>query len=388
MNAKLKKLTSEIESLRGSLDRNTEDAENVDELIRGETKFQKLFAKLSDPNGVNRAEAVGELGKLRDPRVTPHALRLLADHHQISVREAAAEVVAMSSSTQATDALVQAAGDPDPSLRGIAVRLLGMRTLDTNVARCLMEVLDDRIPEVKGHAVQSLLKQGVPPPFPWLHQNPEWMVEIRHPLAYQPNIDRLKSSHVIGRKIAAMDLGRLGGPLAEEPLTQALADQDEGVRAAAEEALKRMRSAKPMPVDLLERLWAQDGATRLSAAISLRHLGHPRTAAALMAATWGQNPLLRFTVTRALGELRASRGVPTLIAVLGDQDKRVRMAAAISLGEIGDLAATPSLILALADPEEAVRYYAAEALGNVRASAPSIGRSLGQPNPASPAGGH
>jgi HEAT repeat protein/lysophospholipase L1-like esterase len=171
---------------------------------------------------------------------------------------------------------------------------------------------------------------------------------------------------------AARALGRMGAREACPALFHALADQRQGVRWEAADALAAIGL---LPGDdsvrLRDALASRDDYVRAFAAWELGEMGAQASKAAPAVAPLLHDPVrgVRSAAATALGRLGA--GGPAIAAALGDALRDAswpgRWRAARALGIIGPAAATavPFLAAALTDGDERVRREAAKALGRL-----------------------
>lgn len=166
-------------------------------------------------------------------------------------------------------------------------------------------------------------------------------------------------------------LSQIGVP-AVPRLIDALSDPDGYVRAAAAEALGKIRDARS--VDALstamcyhdEQIYKDDEDTeaRLNAALALGKIGDVKALEPLIAVVLGQDPLLASYAIDALGMLGDSRAIPTLISALKVHDVDIPRAASRALTRIGTAAVT-SLVESLKSSEGRWRIYALKSLGAI-----------------------
>lgn len=182
------------------------------------------------------------------------------------------------------------------------------------------------------------------------------------------------------RENAAIALGLTGNKRTIKPLSKALKDRDQDVRAAARESLTQI---------LIKTLNDKDPRRRATAARALGKIGGRRCVKSLskilkdkdlrvseaakeglilntIKAFSNKDPDVRANAARALGKIDSRRSVRSLCGILKDKDPRVRANAAISLGKIGSKRAYKSLTRALKDKDLTVRSAAKEALALIK----------------------
>ena len=156
-------------------------------------------------------------------------------------------------------------------------------------------------------------------------------------------------------------------------LTEALADKDDGVKAAAAEALGRVGAeARAAAPDLLKLAATADKPLRQAVAFALGRIDpddRPPVAAALVALLKSATEAeLRREIVTSLGLLGETAGdvVPALAAQLADRDAEHRLVAIDALGKLGPaVGRVQAELLALfeSDPDKAVRQTSIRALG-------------------------
>ena len=133
------------------------------------------------------------------------------------------------------------------------------------------------------------------------------------------------------RRLAALGLGKVGGPKALSALTAAVEDKDRMVRIQAIRGLAKIGDEEPAEI-LTGALTDPDARVRLQAVLALHRLGDVRAAGAL---------------SEVLAE---------------DKDPKVRRASVQALEKLGGDAAWWALFDAATDPDPTVREIAAAAL--------------------------
>ena len=183
-----------------------------------------------------------------------------------------------------------------------------------------------------------------------------------------PNVEKMKARRDVNglikalryrkdkgvRQAAAEALVKIGAP-AVEPLIAALKDQNSWARAAAAQALGKIKDRRAVE-PLSAALGDERSDVRQAAAKALDHLGWKP--AQDESAGWYWMAKHDWDKCVALGAL----AMEPLIAALKDENEYVREAAARTLGEIKDPRAVQPLIDALQDKKWFVGRTAAEAL--------------------------
>lgn len=179
-------------------------------------------------------------------------------------------------------------------------------------------------------------------------------------------IARLSDENAEVRQAAAHALGRMGHPMAIEPLVQALDDVDREVKRAALFALGNFERA-PVPVAPIRKVLLSDDAE--SRAHAVRMLGGRRDHASIPAISRlvvDVNADVRQSALHALSELEAPIADELLATALADQSADVRLAAVHVAGERQILSAVPALARMLDDRSSEVREMAAHGLTEMR----------------------
>ncbi|HEY3417022.1 MAG TPA: HEAT repeat domain-containing protein, partial [Armatimonadota bacterium] len=350
--------------------------------------LQPLINLSVDPEARVRAAAVGALGKL------------LADAPGITPTQG----------EQATDYLLAALNDPDPTVRARAAAAVG-NTKSPRAFLPICALLKDPVDKVRAAVPTALYNLGdarsvdvlcaqlrsaqgnelstIAGYLGWLHS----------PHAVAPLIALLGSREASTRLIAAWALGMLGDSRAILPLL-ALYDKDPAVRSEVADALRNCCEV-PVSADarrqvegpLLARLKAKDedarmlgitlcGELRLAKALPtlltlaqsggentrgraiamLAHYQDPRAAAAIMAAYRTSSPEVRKTATVALGACGDDRALSVLLADTAPTNRRWVVE---GLGRSGDFRAAGALLNMLATEEDIPQIvYLLEALCN------------------------
>jgi HEAT repeat protein len=284
----------------------------------------------------------------------------------------------------------------------IALALIRLR--DQRAVAPLVEMLSDRLPEVRRCAVavlEDLGDQRAVEPLMALTEDSDPLVRDSSIRALGKLGDRRPAAWLLERldreydRTVAHALGDLREPRAVAPLLTYLAAavQDHAGRGAihssahhaAAWALAQIGDARALPVliDMLDRdpsLYdgrATYDTARAVAARSLARLGDPRAVEPLVRMLRAADEYNRGEAALALGHLGDGRGVEALLGVLQDEDAGVREAVCDGLGLLGDRRAVEPLLRVLGDAEDGVRAHAAEALGRLadrRAVAPLVER--------------
>ncbi|MGA3058362.1 MAG: HEAT repeat domain-containing protein [Candidatus Limnocylindrales bacterium] len=217
---------------------------------------------------------------------------------------------------------------------------------------------------------------------------------VGDPLAVEPLFAVVKDPNSPDpcREAAAEALGRIGAP-AVGPLSAALEDSNADTREAAARVLGNIGA--PAWASLDAALKDPSAGVREAAAKALGAIDGPRAAESLSAALKDTSARVRQSAAKELAKMGwtpesgqtgeayrlvekrdwaecvrlGAPAVEPLMGVLRFRDKRVRRAAAEALGKIADPRAAKALVTTLGDSDQQTRQAAAEAL--VRMMAPA-----------------
>jgi len=277
---------------------------------------------------------------LADERALLHLIETLRkEDKQMYVRRKVEEALA-AIGAPAMPHLLEMLNDEDIDVRTKAVETLGVIG-DTSAAAPLIELLSDKSKEVKirSVAIEALGNLG--------------------PVALEPLVEALTDLNVAIRRRAATALGKVGDPAAVGPLIEALRDKDVYVKDNAALALGIIgdpSACEALVEALRDCVW--------DAAKALIQIGEA-SIAPLSKALGDHAVAVRARAANALIEICGVRAVEPLAGALRNESWGVRKSAVDSLLKIDDPSAIEPLIEALNDPYWAVRSSAAEALGNI-----------------------
>lgn len=170
------------------------------------------------------------------------------------------------------------------------------------------------------------------------------------------------------RAAAARAFGRIGDPVAVNPLADALRHEDEAaVRAEIVFALGILGRTEALPalLDALDR--ETDSYVSSEIAIAIGRIGGETgldTLHGLVDSPWG---LIRERTAEALALIAVERSIDPLIRLVGDRDPGVAWRAAYALEKIDSQRQVPTLVSALASPEPMVQRAAVRSLGRLAA---------------------
>jgi HEAT repeat protein len=311
--------------------------------IGGLGVIQPLIAALEDKHFYTRETAAESLGKIGDECAVKPLVAALGDTYW-KVRERAAEALGRIGDGYAIEPLFAMLKDEDSDVRQKAAEALDRfgwqpededeqqlyfiakkdwdRCVELNgtTVKALVNVLEDKNPQVRKKATETLVRIG----------------GLR---TVEPLIAALKHDNSDIRKEAAETLGKIGDSQAVKPLIAVLSDRNRSVREAAVEALVKIGSLHTIG-PLVDALKDRDSDVREAAAEILGKTSNPALEP-LIVALWDGNWEVREEAAKALGRLRDSRAVNSLIAVLKYEDSGVRQKTAEDLGKITSPMAGP-----------------------------------------------
>jgi HEAT repeat protein len=313
--------------------------------LAGPRSAPALIRALEHPDPEVAMFAAGILGKMRDPSVVTHLVKMLG-HDDINVVQAAIDSLAQLRATDAIDALLGVL-DRDPWLRFAAVHALG-RIGHPRAVRALVPLIEE---EGIGDAVVDALGDiGSPEALERLadrlHQCPNFVAfvdclrAVGRALQRQPDEDRLRSI----------------------PSWSALAGEG---GAAVRVSLRRVLSQGGGEHD------SREAATAVVRALRLRGLYETMVKAAGDPSVWD---VAVFSALCIGGELE-----PALEAALPSSDVHVKRYICCCAGMLRLRALVPHLTPMLTDPQPEIRAAAVEALArmNHAPALPAIARALG-----------
>jgi HEAT repeat protein len=196
---------------------------------------------LQDADSRTRQAAAKALGEIGDPRAAESLVAALRDHYQV-VRRSAMRGLGVFWQLQDVSSLA----DDDPNVRQAAARALG-ELGDVRAVGPLIAALKDEDSRTHKAAAKALGEIGDP--------------------AIERLIAALEDKDPPTREAAARALGELGDARAVDPLIAALENEDSGTRRAAAKALGEIgdpRAAVPLAVALFDKdevvtFWSRHG---------------------------------------------------------------------------------------------------------------------------------
>jgi len=308
----------------GEVIRRTEDANPVDREVavralriagaREERAVLALIEALADEYSTVREVAAKALGEIKDPRAVEPLVEAAAakDEHSTDVRQAI------------EDALVAIGGPAVPAM-------IGELRKEKSTAKPIM--------------IGALVR-----------------IDVDDQRARLAVIGAVTDSDSFVRKKAVEALGQIDLSLeGAKVLTQALGDDDSGVRGAAAQVLgeKKVKSAVPALGKALK-----DGPVFAAAAEALTNIGNSE-AAQVLSQHLGNNRKTNLILAEALVKLGHQAG-PAVAGRLGDKQPEVRWITAQTSGRIKYHKAVPALIRLLKDRYSLVRRAAANALRQIK----------------------
>jgi len=318
--------------------------------INDTSAIEPLIKTLHDQYWVVRLASISSLmtlsidvfGEMRDTRAVEPVYSLLVDP---KVRDFAAVVLGIFQDVRATNILVQVLKKESQ----IAPRPLAVDALN----RILFDKHSQLRPEAKG-ALEIIIKGNI--------------VDII--------IAELESNEPTTRMTSAQILGEIKAKRSIKPLCALLNDEDENVRIAVKQSLKKI-DQKLYASILLTSLKDNNIGTKINGAEELAALDpemlesmkNSSAVATLTNALKDANPCVRSYTAEAIGKTKDTAAISSLIYALRDSISYVRWAAAEALGNIGE-PASQILMQMLKDPDWKVQKGAMKALVKIGAAVP------------------
>ncbi|MBL4683635.1 MAG: HEAT repeat domain-containing protein [Nannocystaceae bacterium] len=242
--------------------------------------------------------------------------------------------------------------DPDPDVRGAAIRLAGL-SADALAIEPVLAVMDD--PMVLERAFDMVVALGA---------------AAAPALATAAEVVDASGRESLFRLVGALPLGAAPRSLTDA-MVAALDEPDEEAALGAAEALQAIGDRGAL-AGLYRAMVAPGrlGETAADAltAVMVREEAHHADLEFIVGTAWPQSGALAQNLCRVVGKLGDPQFVSQLVAVLGSPDVGVRVAAATALGNLpGEHEGASALSFTLADEEPQVRAAACRSLGRLRA---------------------
>ncbi len=237
-------------------------------------------------------------------------------------------------------------------VRAAAAKSLGIRR-DKAAVEPLIAALKDKHNDVGVNAARALASLG-------------------DERAIRPIIEMMRTAMMMNPMTAASMEQTLAsfGPVAVEPLTEALKDKDARIRRLAAGALAKLDVKQPLE-PLIAALTDKSSGVRYRAAGGLGKTGDKRAVEPLIAALADGSDDVRAEASRALGNLGDKRAVKALVAILLNKGGRTRSAAARALKKLDWKPTNPDERVAMLIASS--KWYDLIKLGDKRAVEPLIG---------------
>jgi HEAT repeat protein len=295
---------------------------------------EALIEAFGDPDDSVRKAAAKAIGATRDELYLQPLGRALR-HRNEFVREAAADTLRQLHCAAAAPALVPLLADACAPVRWQAARALETLGWDpaSGAEAARFDVARGKIEDASAHGVEAV----------------EALASVLQSGAYHQ------------RREAVAALSNIPDARVVKALLVALKDADDQVRSAAAESLCKI--ADPSSTDAL--ILALNDAhkhVRAVAAEGLGHFGGPKAVEPLLRKLADKQWEVREAVCVALGRTRDARAFDPLVRALRDADREVREAAVRGLGLLGDKRAISPLLGALVDEQDSVRQLALSTL--------------------------
>jgi len=270
-----------------------------------------------------------------------------------------------------TEELIRALGDTGPAVRAAAAFALGHSGDPAGVQPLLLALSHDASIEVRATSARALGLLGafeaLPALLSALHDDPEVADSAADALAAlglgtgESMLALLPNPTWTVRRAAAAVLGRLGDPLAIDPLIHTLTDEHPQVRGAGAIALGEIGDARAA-LPLVVCLGDADPDVRFQAAVALGRIGGPEAIAGLRKVLQGDDQHPWVPAADALAILVGARILDPLIALFGAvREQSVGHSLASAVASVGEAALQP-LLDALEHDDPDVRYWGVKAL--------------------------
>ena len=307
----------------------------------------KLFQILvADRNVEIAVEAVKGLARLSPRRSVP-ALRLVCCNQGLDpqVRRQAAKALATLDERGRSALIARLAGDAVPSMRQVAVALMG-EPHGPGDAEALERLVKDKSSTVRGMAMVALAKLG-------------------RAADHDRFAERARNGTKGDQPAAIRALGQFADPSDLPLLTELASERPLSVRWAVAEVLSRYPCQEA--VGLLKVM--ANGATCGVALDSLVRLPAELTVRGIRELLDDPNDNVRANLAPRLADWKHPNAGNLLRKLAADRDWAVRTGAASSLGEVGSAKDLPLLRKMCRDQDERVRTQAAWAVGGFRQEA-------------------
>ncbi|MBS7270706.1 MAG: HEAT repeat domain-containing protein [Candidatus Freyarchaeota archaeon] len=330
---KRRRIQRKIESLMNVLNceddkevrnRAIDDLVSIDDKEIEELLVEPLIQALGDRDLHVREMAAWKLGRIGDERAVGPLIQTLSEEEPpINAIFALAEI----EGERAIEPLLKALKHVGLTAKSCICEALGKIGGERAVFHLLRILEDRRLLEEEGLGIMILFKQ----------EGLDKTIHTSADPSFHVLTEILLERPVI--RSAASALGKIGDPIAVEPLIRRLYEE----RTILERAEKLGKMADCS--ELVEPLKQEIQDARKGAAQALGMIGDPRAVEPLIQ-TLKDEPGLRKEVVQALGMIGDPRAVEPLIQTLKDENREVREAAAIALARIGDERAVEPLIQA------------------------------------------
>ncbi|APV43605.1 hypothetical protein Dform_00242 [Dehalogenimonas formicexedens] len=238
-------------------------------------------------------------------------------------------------------------------------RMVELAEDDANLDFCPLYriMLADEAPAVRTAAIQGL----------WENEDPSLIRKLLPMMQSDPDQGvRAAAAEALGRFSMLTEYGKLSPETAEtlsKSLLSVFEDPAENidVRRRALEAAAYL-SRPEVREAITDAYDSDDPGLRASALFAAGRNLDPSWLETLLDETVSELPELRYEAAVALGEYEDERGVPQLIRLTEDDDAEVRMAAIAALGKVGGRDAKRQLEELTRSEDEAVREMASESL--------------------------
>ncbi len=284
-----------------------------------------------------RKEAIGMLGKIKDPRAIPYFAKLM--HQGGSDRSDAANALNImgwkpsSPEDRALFAFVRGKFDePVAEGKAMVVPLISIKNDPSNEVRRAVANALGKIADVR--AVPALIEMAK-------DENPEVREAVARALGIMKDstaldvlIDLLNDNEQYVRPAAARSLGLLKDERALQPLMALLNDKKYALRKTAAESLASLGTISVEP--LIDELVNGDPASKPFVAEALGYLRDKRAVRPLCMALIDRDPAIRRDAAKALGMIGDPNAADALASLLHDEQPEVWQMVTKALARFGD----------------------------------------------------
>ena len=304
-------------------------------LARIPSAASALVRTLETAHPILRARAADIFSISKDKSAVPALLEALQGEY-FTVRARAALALGRIGEKNAIQSLIRALKDPEDDVRIAACLALGLFKDPATFDEITNVLLDDAKIEVRQAAAKALgytqhpaalsyLMEALRDPFWWYEREVQAgdlfnAIEKMGPVAVEPLIEAMQDKEGTVRRYAAGLLGRMGDPRAIEPLGMALYDLHHDVGKAAAEALTKF-GANSFDT-LVEALSHPEMWIRIHAVHALTKIKDRRVASVLLEMLNDPEREVKRQVIEAMGNLKDASMLSALQSIMANRSDR------------------------------------------------------------------